>query len=295
MPPSLWRSSPSPCWRVRRPSVRTIRHGRHRASTRFGGRRRSIFPPCGRRPRRRTARLITNGRGWSRTSGRTPRTRCHGNSTGRAWRVDLDPLKLPVADNILGRPPRRHSGFVPSPRIWRRERASFRSHEPHVMGYRQLPDRANNPDSARRATHATPAESLDISLVRHEAEEAAKFYTSLFDDARITSLSRYGKGAPMSEGAVLTVHRPCWHRIHGAQRRPLGLHPFAQIRPMRKATSSCSSQGRADRALQTYPNLTAYVTRGEGGPLTSVLSTIGGLYRQPAGCLTKVRSESEVV
>ena len=38
-----------------------------------------------------------------------------------------------------------------------------------------------------------------------EGEEAAKFYVSLFKDARILRKTHYGKGMPMPEGAVLTV------------------------------------------------------------------------------------------
>jgi predicted 3-demethylubiquinone-9 3-methyltransferase (glyoxalase superfamily) len=38
-----------------------------------------------------------------------------------------------------------------------------------------------------------------------QAEEAAGFYTSLFDDARITSVNRYGEAGPGPEGSVMTV------------------------------------------------------------------------------------------
>jgi predicted 3-demethylubiquinone-9 3-methyltransferase (glyoxalase superfamily) len=33
-----------------------------------------------------------------------------------------------------------------------------------------------------------------------EAEEAAEFYTSIFPDARITEISRYGEAGPRPEG-----------------------------------------------------------------------------------------------
>lgn len=39
----------------------------------------------------------------------------------------------------------------------------------------------------------------------NQAEAAAKFYTSMFKDSRITSLTRYGKAGPGPEGSVLTV------------------------------------------------------------------------------------------
>jgi predicted 3-demethylubiquinone-9 3-methyltransferase (glyoxalase superfamily) len=38
-----------------------------------------------------------------------------------------------------------------------------------------------------------------------QAEEAALFYVSIFDDSEISTISRYGAGAPKPEGSVLTV------------------------------------------------------------------------------------------
>lgn len=38
-----------------------------------------------------------------------------------------------------------------------------------------------------------------------EGEEAAKFYTSLFDNSRITDVSHYGEAGPRPEGTVMTV------------------------------------------------------------------------------------------
>ncbi|NED99590.1 VOC family protein [Phytoactinopolyspora halotolerans] len=35
------------------------------------------------------------------------------------------------------------------------------------------------------------------------AEEALEFYTSIFDDARVTSVSRYGEGGPFTAGTLL--------------------------------------------------------------------------------------------
>jgi predicted 3-demethylubiquinone-9 3-methyltransferase (glyoxalase superfamily) len=39
----------------------------------------------------------------------------------------------------------------------------------------------------------------------NEAEEAVNFYTSLFKDSKIISISRYGEGAPKPAGTALTV------------------------------------------------------------------------------------------
>src|SRR5262249_61515349 len=38
-----------------------------------------------------------------------------------------------------------------------------------------------------------------------EAEEAAQFYTSIFPDARITDVARFGEAGPRPEGMVMTV------------------------------------------------------------------------------------------
>ena len=38
-----------------------------------------------------------------------------------------------------------------------------------------------------------------------EAEEAAEFYTSIFPDARITDVTRYGEAGPRPEGMVMIV------------------------------------------------------------------------------------------
>ena len=38
-----------------------------------------------------------------------------------------------------------------------------------------------------------------------EAEDAAKFYVSLFENSRITQVSRYSEGTPMPKGTVMVV------------------------------------------------------------------------------------------
>ncbi|HWR15211.1 MAG TPA: VOC family protein [Terriglobales bacterium] len=39
----------------------------------------------------------------------------------------------------------------------------------------------------------------------NEAEEAARFYTSIFKNSKITKISRYGDSAPMPKGTVMVV------------------------------------------------------------------------------------------
>jgi predicted 3-demethylubiquinone-9 3-methyltransferase (glyoxalase superfamily) len=38
-----------------------------------------------------------------------------------------------------------------------------------------------------------------------QAEEAARFYTSIFENSKITAITHYSQGMPMPEGTVLTV------------------------------------------------------------------------------------------
>ncbi|MDB5240534.1 MAG: hypothetical protein JWP57_1159 [Spirosoma sp.] len=39
----------------------------------------------------------------------------------------------------------------------------------------------------------------------NQAEEAANFYTTIFSDSKILSVSRYGEGAPMPAGTAISV------------------------------------------------------------------------------------------
>jgi predicted 3-demethylubiquinone-9 3-methyltransferase (glyoxalase superfamily) len=39
----------------------------------------------------------------------------------------------------------------------------------------------------------------------HQAEEAVNFYTSIFPNSKIGSISRYGEGSPIPEGTVMTA------------------------------------------------------------------------------------------
>ena len=40
----------------------------------------------------------------------------------------------------------------------------------------------------------------------HQAEEAASFYTSIFNDAKITEVARYGEAGPGPKGSVMSVN-----------------------------------------------------------------------------------------
>jgi predicted 3-demethylubiquinone-9 3-methyltransferase (glyoxalase superfamily) len=50
-----------------------------------------------------------------------------------------------------------------------------------------------------------PSLWFDTEAEEAEAEEAAKFYTSIFRNSRITNVARYGPAGPRPEGMVMTV------------------------------------------------------------------------------------------
>jgi predicted 3-demethylubiquinone-9 3-methyltransferase (glyoxalase superfamily) len=55
-------------------------------------------------------------------------------------------------------------------------------------------------ESIARSQHITPFLWFD-----HEAEDAAKFYCSIFKNAKITDVTRYGDAGPGEDGQVMTV------------------------------------------------------------------------------------------
>jgi predicted 3-demethylubiquinone-9 3-methyltransferase (glyoxalase superfamily) len=76
-----------------------------------------------------------------------------------------------------------------------------------------------------------------------EAEEAARFYTSLIEGSRITAVSRYGKGAPMPEGTVLTVN----FELAGTAFMALNGGPYFKFTEASSMVVNCDSQAEIDR------------------------------------------------
>jgi predicted 3-demethylubiquinone-9 3-methyltransferase (glyoxalase superfamily) len=76
-----------------------------------------------------------------------------------------------------------------------------------------------------------------------EADEAAKFYVSLFDNSRITALSRYGKGTPMPEGTVLTVV----FELAGTEFMALNGGPHFKFTEASSMVVQCDTQAEIDR------------------------------------------------
>jgi predicted 3-demethylubiquinone-9 3-methyltransferase (glyoxalase superfamily) len=74
------------------------------------------------------------------------------------------------------------------------------------------------------------------------AEEAVKFYLSVFKNSKIGKISRYGKGAPMPEGTVLTVT----FKIAGQEFMALNGGPYFKFTEAVSFVVSCDTQKEID-------------------------------------------------
>lgn len=75
-----------------------------------------------------------------------------------------------------------------------------------------------------------------------QAEEAAQFYTSVFKNSRITSVSRYGDAFPERSGEVLTVT----FELEGLQFTALNGGPEFSFTPAISFAVDCTSQAEVD-------------------------------------------------
>lgn len=77
-----------------------------------------------------------------------------------------------------------------------------------------------------------------------QAEEAARFYVSVFKGrSKLGAISRYGKGAPMKAGTVMTVS----FTLDGAQFTALNGGPIYQFTPAVSFVVPCKTQKEIDR------------------------------------------------
>ena len=76
-----------------------------------------------------------------------------------------------------------------------------------------------------------------------EAETAARFYVSLFENSRITMISRYGKWDPKREGTVLAVT----FELDGSQFMALNGGPQFPHTEASSMVVNCDSQAEIDR------------------------------------------------
>lgn len=77
----------------------------------------------------------------------------------------------------------------------------------------------------------------------HQAEEAARFYAALFENAEITQISRYGPDAPLPEGTALMVA----FTLDGASFLALNGGPMFTPNEAVSFYVSCDSQAEIDR------------------------------------------------
>jgi predicted 3-demethylubiquinone-9 3-methyltransferase (glyoxalase superfamily) len=76
-----------------------------------------------------------------------------------------------------------------------------------------------------------------------EALEAAEFYVDLFEDSRITGVSRYGPDTPGEEGAVMTVD----FELRGQPFVALNGGPVYELTPAVSFMVRCATQDDIDR------------------------------------------------
>ena len=76
-----------------------------------------------------------------------------------------------------------------------------------------------------------------------QAEEAARFYVSLFEDSEITDVARYPEGAPGEPGAVMTVN----FRIAGQEFTALNGGPQFPFTEAVSLYVHCADQDEVDR------------------------------------------------
>src|SRR5262245_62409707 len=75
-----------------------------------------------------------------------------------------------------------------------------------------------------------------------KAEEAAQFYTSIFKDAKITQVTRYGDAGPGAKGSVMSVI----FEIEGQAFYALNGGPQFSFSPAISFFVNCETQGEVD-------------------------------------------------
>lgn len=75
-----------------------------------------------------------------------------------------------------------------------------------------------------------------------QAEEAMNFYVSIFKNAKVLSINRYGKGAPLPEGTVLTAS----FELNGLMLVALNGGPLYKFSPATSFVVDCDTQEEVD-------------------------------------------------
>jgi len=76
----------------------------------------------------------------------------------------------------------------------------------------------------------------------NQAEEAMNFYVSIFKDSKVLSISRYGEGAPVPAGTVMTAS----FQIEGQQFTALNGGPLFSFTPAISFVIDCKTQEEVD-------------------------------------------------
>lgn len=76
----------------------------------------------------------------------------------------------------------------------------------------------------------------------NQAEQAAQYYTSIFKNSKITSISRYGKDGQLPEGTVMTVS----FELDGQEFTALNGGPEFKFTPAISFAVSCKGQAEVD-------------------------------------------------
>lgn len=95
----------------------------------------------------------------------------------------------------------------------------------------------------------------------HQAEEAAKFYVSLFENSKIVDISRYNEAGPGEPGSVMTVE----FELAGQSFIALNGGPQFTFSPAISFSVSCETQEEVDRLWAAFseggqPNQCAWIT-----------------------------------
>jgi predicted 3-demethylubiquinone-9 3-methyltransferase (glyoxalase superfamily) len=115
-----------------------------------------------------------------------------------------------------------------------------------------------------------------------QAEEAARFYVSLFKRSKLGTISRYGEGAPAPAGSVMSVT----FQLEGQPFFALNGGPLYRFTPAISFFVSCKTQREIDRLWRRLSEggrelQCGWLTDRFGVTWQVVPEGLGGLIREP--------------
>ena len=120
----------------------------------------------------------------------------------------------------------------------------------------------------------------------NQAEGAAKLYTSVFKNSKITNATRYGDGAPMPKGAVMTVE----FELDGQPFVALNGGPHFKFSDAISLSVNCETQAEID---EYSGKLTA--GGGEQGPCGWITDRFGLSWQMNPSILGKMLGDKDPV